>query len=85
MSATITAQTIAEHTVERSLMLIDGKWVGSADGRLIGIENPANRSVIGEVPRGGAEDVDRAVRAALRAFESWKNVAPRDRGKGAGG
>jgi acyl-CoA reductase-like NAD-dependent aldehyde dehydrogenase len=81
MSATITAQTIAEHTVERRLMLIDGKWVSSADGRLIGIENPANRAVIGEVPRGGAEDVDRAVRAAQRAFEPWKNAAPRDRGK----
>jgi len=81
MSGTITAQTIAQHTVQRALMLVDGKWIASADGRLLGVENPANRAIIAEVPRGGAEDVDRAVRAATRAFESWKTVAPRERGK----
>jgi betaine-aldehyde dehydrogenase len=62
-------------------MLVDGAWVGSADGRFLVVENPGDRSVIAEVPRGGTEDVDRAVRAAARAFESWKRVAPRDRGK----
>jgi len=77
----MTAQTIAEHTVKRALMLVDGKWVAAADGRLLGVENPATRAAIAEVPRGGAEDVDRAVRAAARAFESWKTVAPRERGK----
>ena len=81
MSKPITAQTIAEHAVERVLMLVDGKWVGSAEGHLIGIENPANHAVIAEVPRGGAEDVDRAVHAAARAFDTWKAIAPRERGK----
>jgi len=81
MSETITAQTLAEHAVERVLMLIDGKWVGSADGRLIGVENPANRAIVAEVPRGGAEDVDRAVQAAAHAFDAWRQVAPRERGK----
>ena len=81
MSKPITAQTIAEHAVERALMLVDGKWVGSAEGHLIGIENPANHAVIAEVPRGGAEDVDRAVHAAARAFDTWKAIAPRERGK----
>ncbi|MGQ0523321.1 MAG: aldehyde dehydrogenase family protein [Betaproteobacteria bacterium] len=81
MAETLTAQSIAAHAVERALMLVDGKWVSSADGRLLGVENPANHAIIAEVPRGGAEDVDRAVRAAARAFETWKSVAPRDRGK----
>lgn len=81
MSKPITAQTIAEHAVERVLMLVDGKWVGSAEGHLIGIENPANHAVVAEVPRGGAEDVDRAVHAAARAFDTWKAIAPRERGK----
>ncbi|HET9662726.1 MAG TPA: aldehyde dehydrogenase family protein [Burkholderiales bacterium] len=81
MSEAITAQSIAAHAVERALMLIDGKWVASADGRLLGVENPAKRAIIAEVPRGGAEDVDRAVHVAARAFETWKSVAPRDRGK----
>ena len=62
-------------------MLVDGKWEPSADGRFIAIENPARRQAIAEVPRAGAADVDRAVRAAARAFASWKNVPPRERGR----
>lgn len=62
-------------------MLIAGEWVGSADGRTIEVENPGNRTVIGEVPRAGSDDVDAAVRAAAEAFRSWRRVAPRERGK----
>jgi betaine-aldehyde dehydrogenase len=67
--------------ITRSLMLIDGKNVEAADGRAIDIENPANRTIVAQVPRGGEPDVDRAVRAAARAFESWRRVPPRERGK----
>ena len=68
--------------VGRRLMLIDGDWVGSADGQFISVENPSRRGAIaGEVPRARAEDVDRAVKAASRAFEKWRRVSPRDRGK----
>ena len=68
-----------EQTVAR--MLIGGEWVETADGRTIEIESPGNFSVIGSVPRGGAEDVDRAVRAAAEAFRSWRRLPPRERGK----
>ena len=68
-------------TPSRTLMLVNGRQVQSADGRFIAIENPANRTVIGEVPRGGAEDIDVAVRAASAAFERWKMVPARDRGR----
>ena len=68
-----------ERTVGR--MLIGGEWVGAAGGETIPVESPGNRSVIGEVPRGGAEDVDRAVRAAAAAFPAWKRTPPRERGK----
>ncbi len=67
--------------VPRTLMLIDGAWVENASAEFLPVENPANRQVIGEVPRAREEDVDRAVRAAARAFEKWKRVAPRERGK----
>src|SRR5919202_4680110 len=71
-----------QQTPERQMMLINGEWVAGVGGQSFVVENPARRgAVIAEVPRGGAEDVDRAVRAAARAFESWKLVAPRDRGK----
>jgi acyl-CoA reductase-like NAD-dependent aldehyde dehydrogenase len=62
-------------------MLIGGEWADSADGRTIPVESPGNRSRIGEVPRGGAADVDRAVKAAAAAFPAWKRMPPRERGK----
>jgi len=62
-------------------MIIDGKAADAHDGRLIDVENPATRQVIAQVPRGGEADVDRAVRAAAKAFESWREVPPRDRGR----
>jgi len=62
-------------------MLIGGNWVEAASGQRLTVENPGRRTPIAEVPRGGSEDVDRAVSAALHAFESWKNVPPRERGR----
>jgi acyl-CoA reductase-like NAD-dependent aldehyde dehydrogenase len=62
-------------------MLIDGKWTGSASGDVLSVENPAKRRPIADIPRGAAEDVDRAVRAAQRAFPDWSKVPPRQRGR----
>ena len=57
-------------SMDREMMLIDGEWVAGLEGRFIAVENPSWRgSVIGEVPRATAEDVDQAVRAAAKAFE----------------
>ena len=62
-------------------MLIGGQWVDAAGGETIDVENPAHRgSVIANVPRGRAEDVDRAVRAAAEAFAGWKIAPGRERG-----
>ena len=71
----------AEPKLRPALMLVDGSWEPSADGRFIPVENPAKRQAIAEVPRAGAVDVDRAVRAAAKAFAAWKKVAPRERGR----
>ena len=68
-------------TPQRKLMLVDGEWEASADGRFLPVENPANQSTIAEVPRAGAADVERAVQAAAKAFASWKLVPPRERGR----
>jgi betaine-aldehyde dehydrogenase len=78
---TATQRPSSEKTTTRRLMLIGGKLAESSDGRYIDIENPAHRTVIGDVPRATAADVDRAVRAAAAAFETWRLVAPRDRGR----
>jgi len=62
-------------------MLIDGKWTGSASGAVLSVENPAKRRPIADVPRGAAEDVDRAVQAAQKAFPGWSKVPSRQRGR----
>jgi acyl-CoA reductase-like NAD-dependent aldehyde dehydrogenase len=62
-------------------MLIDGNWTGSASGAVLSIENPAKRVPIADVPRGAAEDVERAVQAAQKAFPAWSKVPPRQRGR----
>src|SRR5262249_426855 len=55
--------------------------VESSDHRYIDVENPANRATIGRVPRATEADVDSAVLSAAAAFETWRLVAPRDRGR----
>ena len=63
-------------------MLIDGEWTPSAPERLFDVKNPATGEVIARVPEGGAADVDRAVRAARRAFdEGWRDVTAQERGR----
>jgi acyl-CoA reductase-like NAD-dependent aldehyde dehydrogenase len=52
-------------------LLIDGQRVQSAEGRVFETVNPANGEVVRTVAEAGAEDADRAVRAAARAFEDW--------------
>ncbi|MES2399487.1 MAG: aldehyde dehydrogenase family protein [Pseudomonadota bacterium] len=62
-------------------MLIGGQWLGALGGQTFTVNNPARGQDICEVPRAGAADVDRAVIAAAQAFETWKKLAPRERGK----
>jgi aldehyde dehydrogenase (NAD+) len=61
-------------------MFIDGKEVPSASGKTFNTINPATGQVLAQVAQGAAEDIDRAVRAARRAFEGpWRQWKPQDR------
>jgi phenylacetaldehyde dehydrogenase len=64
-------------------MLIDGKWVEAASGKTLTTYDPATEEPLAEVPAGEKEDIDRAVRAARRAFESgpWRRMTPSERGR----
>ncbi|MEU3188920.1 aldehyde dehydrogenase family protein [Streptomyces sp. NPDC006923] len=57
---------------------IDGRAVPS-DGPVIDVLNPATGAVVASVPRGTAEDVDLAVKAATAAFPGWAATAPAER------
>jgi 1-pyrroline dehydrogenase len=58
---------------------IDGEWAAAADGATDTILDPSTGEVIGVVSSSSAEDIDAAVRAASRAFESWSGKTPRER------
>ncbi|MBI4169997.1 MAG: aldehyde dehydrogenase family protein [Acidobacteria bacterium] len=62
---------------------IDGAWTDAASGRTLDVLNPATLEVIARVPDSGPEDVDRAVRAARRAFDAgdWPQTSARERGR----
>jgi aldehyde dehydrogenase (NAD+) len=62
---------------------VDGKPAECASGKKIEVVNPATGEVLTTVERGEAEDVDRAVRAARRGFESqsWRDLNPSARSK----
>ncbi|MFI6821871.1 aldehyde dehydrogenase family protein [Micromonospora sp. NPDC050187] len=63
-------------------LFVDGKFVDPADGGSLKSINPASEEVLAEVAEGGAADVDRAVRAARKAYEKvWGPMSGRDRAK----
>ena len=57
-------------------LVIDGARVAAASGRTFESINPATGALFRTVAEAGAEDVDRAVRAAARAFEDWGRRTP---------
>ena len=61
--------------------LIAGEWLAPSTRRYLENRNPADqRDLIGRFPDSGPADVDRAVRAAARAFERWRLVPAPARG-----
>jgi len=66
--------------MSRDLLYLDGAWVPSTGHQSIAVENPATEEVLGHVPAGTAEDVDRAVAAARAAFDGWAGTALAERG-----
>ncbi|OGA37675.1 MAG: hypothetical protein A3G24_08905 [Betaproteobacteria bacterium RIFCSPLOWO2_12_FULL_62_13] len=65
--------------IKRNQIFIDGKWVNSSGCDVITVINPATEEPIATVPRGSAEDVDRAAQAAADAFASWSQSSVQER------
>lgn len=84
MTATLSADLdprTADFISRPRQMYVDGQWVESASGRRFDTVDPATEQVITTVPHSGPEDVERAVRAARRAFEDgpWPTMTPAER------
>jgi betaine-aldehyde dehydrogenase len=58
---------------------IDGEFVDAAEGATSTVIDPATGEEIARAQDSGAEDVNRAVEAARRAFETWGSTTPKER------
>ncbi|MET9726788.1 aldehyde dehydrogenase family protein [Streptomyces zaomyceticus] len=62
-------------------LFIDGEFVEAADGKVFKTVSPSSEEVLSEIAQAGAEDVDRAVKAARKAFEKWSALPGSERAK----
>ncbi|WP_426160324.1 CoA-acylating methylmalonate-semialdehyde dehydrogenase [Pseudomonas sp. TSRC2-2] len=69
MNASLTPN---DTTLQKVKLLIDGEWVESQTSEWHDIVNPATQQVLAKVPFATAAEVDAAVSAAQRAFQTWK-------------
>ena len=68
-------------TYPNTSLFIDDAWVDATDGRTIPVHNPATGQVIGSVAHASIKDLDRALDAAQRGFEVWRDQTPAQRSK----
>src|ERR1044072_8920689 len=67
--------------MENLRMFIDGEWVSG--NRTLPVVNPTTGKTMANVPAANADDIDRAVKAARKAFDEgpWRSTTALDRGK----
>lgn len=53
-------------------LLIGGEWCDAVEGRTLPVLNPATGQTIGRVAHAGTIDLDRALAASLRGFDTWR-------------
>jgi aldehyde dehydrogenase (NAD+) len=58
---------------------IDGQWVEPVSLKTLDVINPANEEVVGKIALGGEADVDKAVKAARKAFATWSQTSREER------
>ena len=63
----------------REKLYTNGEWVEPAGGGMLDVINSTTEEVMGRVPEGTAEDINRAVAAARRAFDSWSATSAAER------
>ncbi|MGA8214361.1 MAG: aldehyde dehydrogenase family protein [Candidatus Sulfotelmatobacter sp.] len=86
MATTVVPQiqnSVTEFVAKPRKMLIGGKWVNAVSGKTFETYNPATGGVLARVAEGSKADIDLAVKAARKAFESgpWPEMSPSERGR----
>jgi len=75
--------SVAEFLSKPRKMFINNQWVDSASGKTFPVYNPATGEVLAKVAEGDREDINRAVKAARKAFDSgpWNDMTASERGR----
>ena len=68
-------------TYPNTQLFINGQWQEAAEGRTLAVFNPATGKEIGRVAQAGKADLDKALAAAQKGFETWRDMPPADRAK----
>ena len=68
-------------TYPHTQLFIDGQWQDAADARTLAVFNPASGQEIGRVAHAGKPDLDRALAAAQKGFETWRDTPAAERSK----
>lgn len=68
-------------TYPNTQLFINGQWQDAADGRSLAVFNPATGKEIGRVAQAGKADLDKALEAAQKGFETWRDMLPVERAK----
>ncbi|MET0996313.1 MAG: aldehyde dehydrogenase family protein, partial [Mycobacterium sp.] len=58
---------------------IDGKWVDPVEPKTLEVDNPTTEQASGRISLGSAADVDKAVKAARKAFGTWSQSTREER------
>jgi succinate-semialdehyde dehydrogenase/glutarate-semialdehyde dehydrogenase len=72
---------MATATAAAKRMYIDGQWCDAADGRTLGVTNPATEEVVHDIAYGSRKEAHRAIAAAHKAMQSWMKLTAYDRAK----
>ena len=77
------SRPVAQFMASPKKLLIDGKWLSAVSEKTFEVKNPATGATIARAAEGDRADIDAAVRAARRAFESgpWPAMTPSERSK----
>ena len=78
-----TERSVEEFTGTPRQLFIDGQWVDAASGKTFETPDPSTGDTLAHIAEGDAEDIERAVRAARRAFDDgpWGRLTASDRGR----
>lgn len=67
-----------QYTYPRIGLLIDGEWIYDREP-LCDVENPSDESILGQVPKATAQDLQNALASSARGFEVWRKTPPSER------